>query len=83
MYYIYVLRSLKNNKRYVGYTSKDPKIRLHEHNTGSNIFTSRNSPYLLIHSEALETKTDAIKREKYLKSGNGRKFLDQINNKPM
>ncbi len=33
---------------------------------------------MLIYTEAYQTKTEAIKREKFLKSGQGRKFLDKI-----
>lgn len=36
MYYVYVLKSLKNNKKYIGSTSKSPKERLKEHNNGSD-----------------------------------------------
>ena len=78
MFYVYVLKSLRNNKRYIGYTSKDVTIRLKEHNTGWNKFTSLNSPFTLIYSEILTEKTLAIRREKFLKSGQGRKFLDNL-----
>ena len=78
MFYIYVLESLRNKKRYVGYTSKDVNIRLREHNAGSNKFTSQNGPFVLFYSEDLPDKTLAIKREKFLKSGQGRKFLDDL-----
>lgn len=78
MFNVYVLKSLRNNKRYIGYTSKDVKIRLKEHNTGSNKFTSQNGPFVVLFSEVLLNKTSAIKREKFLKSGQGRKFLDNL-----
>lgn len=75
---VYVLKSLRNNKRYVGYTSKSAERRLKEHNSGSNKFTKQNGPFKLVHNEQFIDKTDAIKREKFLKSGQGRKFLDNI-----
>jgi putative endonuclease len=78
MYTVYVLKSLRNDKRYVGYTSKTVEVRLKEHNSGSNKFTSQNGPFTLIYTEDYETKTDAIRREKFLKSGKGRKFLDSL-----
>ena len=81
MYSVYVLKSLRNNKRYVGYTSKTPETRLKEHNKGDNVWTGQNRPFELIHSESYETKTEAIKREKFLKTGNGRKLLDSLLNK--
>ena len=78
MFRVYVLKSLRNNKRYVGYTSKLAEKRLWEHNNGSNKFTKQNGPFVLFHQECYATKTEAIEREKFLKSGQGRKFLDQI-----
>ena len=78
MFSIYVLKSLRNNKRYIGYTSKSVDVRLREHNTGSNKFTSINRPFVIFYSETLPDKLSAIKREKFLKSGQGRKFLDNL-----
>jgi putative endonuclease len=78
MFTVYILKSLKNNKRYVGYTSKTAEARLKEHNNGSNNFTSQNGPFVLIYEEKYEVKTEAIKREKSLKTGRGRFFLDSL-----
>jgi len=53
---------------------KDSKV-----NNGLNKFTSQNRPFRLIYSEEFSSKTEAIRREKFLKSGQGRKFLDNLN----
>ncbi|OGM99100.1 MAG: hypothetical protein A2817_01225 [Candidatus Yanofskybacteria bacterium RIFCSPHIGHO2_01_FULL_39_8b] len=78
MFTVYVLKSLKNEKRYIGYTSKKLDIRLAEHNSGNSSWTRNNGPFQFVYQEEYQTKTEAIKREKFLKSGQGRKFLDQI-----
>ncbi|MFA5276215.1 MAG: GIY-YIG nuclease family protein [Candidatus Omnitrophota bacterium] len=78
MYSVYVLRSSKNRKRYTGFTSKDPLIRLQEHNGGANAFTKANRPFELIYCEQFKKEYKAHRREKFLKTGNGRKFLDNI-----
>lgn len=78
MYKVYVLKSLKTKKRYVGYTSKSPDDRLKEHNQSSNKWSRENKPFILLMSEDYVLKTDAIKRERFLKSGKGRKYLDKI-----
>jgi putative endonuclease len=78
MFYTYVLKSNRNSKRYVGYTSKSPEKRLSEHNNGSNIFTRQNGPFVLVYTEEFAEKRGAIQREKFLKSGQGRKFLDTL-----
>ena len=78
MFYVYVLKSLRNKKRYVGYTGKEVFIRLKEHNSGCNKFTKNNCPFEIYHTEKFEDKKSAIQREKFLKSGQGRKFLDSM-----
>ena len=78
MFNVYVLKSLKNNKRYVGFTSKDLTVRLSEHNEGKNSYTRNNRLFKLIYSEAFSEEQDARRREKFLKTGNGRKCLDNI-----
>ena len=77
MFTVYILRSLKNSKRYIGYTSKASLERLHDHNTGSNKWTRENGPFVIIHTEEYDSKNEAMKREKFLKSGQGRKWLDE------
>jgi len=76
MFYIYVLWSEKLRKRYVGYTS-DISKRMHEHNNGNSKFTKGGVPWKLVHREEFSSKTEAIKREIFLKSGIGRKWLDE------
>ena len=78
MHYIYVLKSIKNQKRYVGSTKFLPEERCHQHNTGSNKWTETNGPFVLVYQESYSTNTEARKRENFLKSDAGRKFLDSI-----
>lgn len=75
MYYTYVLQSKKDNKLYVGYT-EDLKKRITLHNNGKIISTKNRRPLKLIYYEACLDKRDAIKREKYFKTGFGRRFLN-------
>ena len=78
MFYVYVLKSVKNSKRYIGSTSLLPEARLKEHNAGANRFTKGNRPFVLIYQEEYGNRTEARKRELFLKSGIGRKYLDEI-----
>ncbi|MBS4028931.1 MAG: GIY-YIG nuclease family protein [Ignavibacteriales bacterium] len=75
-YYVYVLWSEKLKKRYVGST-KDVIERLRQHNNGTSKFTSGGIPWKLIHHEEYETLQESRQREKYLKSGFGRKWLNE------
>jgi putative endonuclease len=79
MYFTYVLYSKTLSKRYVGSTGSIEK-RLKEHNAGKSRFTKGGIPWYLIYKESFVTLSDARKRESFLKSGQGRKFLDEILN---
>lgn len=75
MFYTYVLLSENDNKFYIGYT-KDLDSRLEKHNMGKVASTKNRRPLKLIYYEACLNEGDALKREKYLKSGFGRRFLN-------
>ncbi len=77
MYYVYLLISKKDQKFYIGSTS-DLKRRLQEHNSGENTSTQHRKPFKLIYYEVFLNKQDAKSREKYLKSGYGRRQLKEI-----
>jgi putative endonuclease len=74
---VYVLRSLRTGKRYVGCTQKAVEQRLIEHNSGANKWTRSNKPLKIIYTEQFETLQEARAREYFLKSGQGRRWLDQ------
>ena len=73
-YYTYVLRSKKDGKLYVGFTG-DLKERLKAHNQGEVESTKNRRPFELIYFEGCISKELAEKRERYFKTGFGRKFL--------
>jgi len=74
MHYVYVLKSKKDNKKYVGYT-KNLKLRFERHNKGSVASTENRRPLKLIYYEACINQQDATKREKYLKTIYGKRFI--------
>jgi len=74
MFYIYLLKSKKNDKLYTGSTNNLRK-RFKEHNDGKSNFTKKYIPYELIYYEACLNEEDARSREKYLKSGIGKRYL--------
>lgn len=74
IYSVYVLRSLKSGKYYVG-MAIDVERRLDEHNKGKSKFTSGHVPWELIYQETIGIAIEARKREKYLKSSAGKQFL--------
>ena len=74
MYYVYILQSEKDNKWYTGCAS-DLQKRFKEHNSEKVISTKGRGPFKLIYYEASLHKGDAYAREKYLKSGMGKRYL--------
>jgi len=74
MHYVYILISEVDGKFYTGSTG-DLKRRLKEHESGNVNSTKHRRPIRLIYYEACLNKKDARNREKYLKSGMGKKYL--------
>lgn len=74
MYYVYVLKSLKDKKLYTGSTD-NLENRLKAHIEGSVIATKVRRPLKLIYYEAFLNKTDAKKEELFYKTGHGREVL--------
>ena len=73
-YHTYVLLSEKDNHFYIGMTSSLQK-RVHQHNMGKVKSTKARRPFKLFYYEEYQDKTEARKREIFLKSGQGRLFL--------
>jgi putative endonuclease len=73
-FYVYALRSETDSGLYLGYSS-DLRKRIAQHKRGAAFATSYRGPWKLIYYEAYVEQADALGREKYLKSGSGRRFL--------
>ncbi len=74
MFYNYILQSQKDKKWYTGYAS-DLRKRFNEHNSNKSGYTKGRGPFVLIYYEACLNEQDARSREKYLKTGMGKRYL--------
>ena len=74
MHYVYVLLSRKDSRFYTGFTS-DLRKRIQQHNSGNVESTRYRRPLELAYYEACMDHEDGRAREKYLKSGMGKKYL--------
>jgi putative endonuclease len=75
MYYTYALYSQKSKRLYIGSTD-DPKRRFQEHNSKrGGKYSRKNVPFVLIFYEAFLAKKDALKQERFYKTGYGREVL--------
>ena len=70
MWYVYVLKSQKDGKFYIGSTGNIER-RILQHNRGSNVSTRHRRPFELVYSEAYNTEQEAVRREKQIKSYKG------------
>ena len=73
-YYVYVIRSVKDSRWYTGFTG-DLRKRFKEHNSNEVFSTKNRGPYELIYYEMCQNEQDSRAREKYLKSGMGKRYL--------
>ena len=78
MCWVYVIKSLKDGKLYIGSTRFDVNKRLQIHNRGSVRWTKSHRPWKLVYKEKFPNYTQARKRELFLKTGVGRKELQGI-----
>lgn len=77
MHHVYVLRSEKDGKLYIGYTS-NIRQRMAAHTYGHVISTRNRRPLHLIFIETFASKHDALRRERYFKTNEGKKMLKRI-----
>ena len=77
MWYIYIIYSEKLDRYYVGYTD-NLSWRLERHNLGWGRFTKGGIPWELIYFEKYQTKQEALKREREIKSKKSRKYIENI-----
>jgi putative endonuclease len=75
-YYVYILQSQKDKSLYIGYTT-DLIKRFKQHNSGESRAIKPFRPHELIFCEAFLDRIDAKNREVYLKSGYGRKTINE------
>lgn len=71
---MYVLESKKDGKWYTGCTN-DLRKRLEQHRNGKTTSTKSRGPLALIYYEASRSDEDAFNRERYLKTGMGKRYL--------
>ena len=76
-HYVYILESKVDGNHYVGCTI-DIRKRLGEHNSGKNFSTTLRKPLIFIYCEVFLDQTDAYNREKFLKTGWGKRFLAEV-----
>jgi putative endonuclease len=72
MFYVYIITN--EEEMYIGFTT-DIDNRISEHNAGKNFSTKGSSNWKLLYYEAHTDKTDAHRRERYLKTTQGRRAI--------
>ncbi len=75
MYYTYIIQSQKNGRFYIG-SCHDIDVRIERHNAGATPSTKLGRPWKLIYSESYETNSEALKREREIKSKKSRKYIE-------
>lgn len=76
-HFVYILQSVKDKKFYTGLSNNIDR-RIREHQLGLVKSTKNRRPLKLIHLETFGSKKEATKREKFLKSGQGREILKTL-----
>jgi len=77
MWYVYVLKSDKDSSLYVG-SAKNVKERIESHNQEHNRSTKNKTPWRVLRIEEYSVYSFAVRREKFFKSGDGRRVLRNL-----
>ena len=77
-FYTYIIQSIEDESFYIGYSS-NLEERLRQHNNGFSKYTSKKVPWNLVYYETFDNKSDAIKREKFLKKQKNNISLEWLN----
>ena len=77
MWKVYIIYSEKADRYYTGITN-DIEWRLERHNAGWGRFTKRGIPWKIVHTEDFKKKSDALKREREIKSRKSRTYIESI-----
>ena len=76
-YFVYILKSEKTNKYYIGYTA-DLQKRVEKHNLGGTKSTKSGLPWTVVYYEVYDNKSQAIKREFEIKRKKSRKYITSL-----
>jgi len=76
-YFIYILQSEKDGTYYIGHTS-DLEARLRRHNQGRSAYTRSKAPWKLLYKEVLNSKAEAMKREREIKKRKDRDYINEL-----
>ena len=77
MFFVYVLENQTSGRHYTGFTA-DLNQRVGQHNRGLTKSTKNRGLWKLVYQEEYATRAEAIRRERFLKSGQGREQLLQL-----
>ena len=77
MFYVYILKSLKDGSYYVGSTS-NLKKRIHRHNRGHSISTKGKKPLVLVYRKEYKLRLEAVREEKRIKSQKSRIYIENL-----
>jgi putative endonuclease len=74
MFYVYFLKSTVNNDLYIG-SCEDVNKRIIQHNSGRVKSTKGYRPWILLDTEEFETRAEAVRQERHLKSHQQKEIL--------
>jgi len=76
-YKVYILYSAEMDRYYVGYAS-NIEDRMQKHLSNHNGYTSKAKDWVIVYKENFDTKAEAYKRERQIKSWKSRKKIEEL-----
>jgi putative endonuclease len=77
MFYVYILKSLRDEKYYIGHT-KNLQQRIEDHNRGKSPSVRSRAPFFLVYQEECPSRAQAMQREKQIKAYKGGNAFEKL-----
>ncbi len=77
VFYVYILYSKSINQYYVGQT-QNIEVRLEQHNSSRRKSTKKANDWILVYEEMFNSRSEAMNREKEIKSKKSRKYIEKL-----
>ena len=76
-FFLYILQSESTGRYYVGQT-QDIEVRIAYHNANYSLALKNRGPWKLVYSEQYATRSEAVRREGYIKRQKDRRFIERL-----
>jgi putative endonuclease len=77
LYHVYILQSQTTGRYYIG-QSIDVRARIAYHNANYSLSLKNRGPWKLVYTEQYASRSEAVRRERQIKSWKDRRMIEKL-----